>query len=90
MWSEVFVRIHEEKIFDSNRFNSIYMEYSRSLSAHHIKLKDVLQRFLIDLLIYSEPPNYPKLHHYLQYHVIEDTIPIALQLLKFEDRYALF
>eukprot|EP01060_Flectonema_neradi_P011367 TRINITY_DN18458_c1_g1_i2.p1 TRINITY_DN18458_c1_g1~~TRINITY_DN18458_c1_g1_i2.p1 ORF type:complete len:808 (+),score=133.35 TRINITY_DN18458_c1_g1_i2:1062-3485(+) len=87
MWSEVFVRIHEEKVIDSNRFSSIYMEYSRSLSTHHVKLKDVLQRFLIDLLIYSDPPNYPKLHHYLQYHVIEDTIPIALQLLKFEDRY---
>eukprot|EP01059_Diplonema_ambulator_P009460 TRINITY_DN19340_c0_g1_i1.p1 TRINITY_DN19340_c0_g1~~TRINITY_DN19340_c0_g1_i1.p1 ORF type:complete len:795 (+),score=198.70 TRINITY_DN19340_c0_g1_i1:62-2386(+) len=89
MLRDVFHRIHETKPppIPPARFNAVFLEYARSLSSHQIRLKDVLQRFMIDLLIYTEPPDYPKLHHYLQYHVIEDTVPIALQLLKFEDRY---
>eukprot|EP01064_Diplonema_japonicum_P017070 TRINITY_DN2510_c1_g2_i1.p1 TRINITY_DN2510_c1_g2~~TRINITY_DN2510_c1_g2_i1.p1 ORF type:complete len:789 (+),score=138.31 TRINITY_DN2510_c1_g2_i1:90-2369(+) len=89
MLNDVFHKIHDTKPapISAGRFSAVFLEYARSLSAHQIRLKDVLQRFMIDLLIYTDPPDYPKLHHYLQYHVIEDTVPTALQLLKFEDRY---
>ena len=92
MFKEVFCKMHEEKDspISSKRFLVIFLEYARSLSEHQIKLKDMLQRFLIDTLIYSNPPMYPKLHHFLQYHIIQDSIPIALQLLKFEDKYVVF
>ena len=90
LYKAVFLKIHEEKPcpISAKKFSLIFLEYSRALSEHQIKLTDVLQRFLIDMLIYSNPPQYPTLHYFLQYHVIQDSIPIALQLLKFEDKYA--
>eukprot|EP01062_Namystynia_karyoxenos_P042354 TRINITY_DN30956_c0_g1_i1.p1 TRINITY_DN30956_c0_g1~~TRINITY_DN30956_c0_g1_i1.p1 ORF type:complete len:899 (+),score=277.68 TRINITY_DN30956_c0_g1_i1:66-2699(+) len=87
MWRAVFTPIHEDGSVPPVRFHGLFMEYVRSLSANGMHLKDVLQRFLIDLLIHAPRPNYPRLHHYLQYHVIEDTVPTALQLLKLEEQY---
>eukprot|EP00755_Sulcionema_specki_P009457 Sspe_Gene.43751::Locus_21370_Transcript_1_1_Confidence_1.000_Length_2508::g.43751::m.43751 len=87
IWRDVFTPVHEDRRLEPQYFNAAFMEYVRSLSVNQIRLKDELQRFLVDILIYSTPPNYPKLHQYLQYHVIEDTLPIALQLLKLEELY---
>eukprot|EP01006_Ploeotia_vitrea_P024216 TRINITY_DN5697_c0_g1_i1.p1 TRINITY_DN5697_c0_g1~~TRINITY_DN5697_c0_g1_i1.p1 ORF type:complete len:783 (+),score=46.42 TRINITY_DN5697_c0_g1_i1:22-2370(+) len=87
VYKDVFFLLYEEKCCSSKYINSSFMEYVRSLSALNIPLQDFMHRFMIDMLIYSTPPDYHRLHQYLQYHVIEDHVPIALQLLKFKDQY---
>eukprot|EP01012_Entosiphon_sulcatum_P059852 TRINITY_DN8447_c0_g1_i2.p2 TRINITY_DN8447_c0_g1~~TRINITY_DN8447_c0_g1_i2.p2 ORF type:complete len:363 (+),score=95.32 TRINITY_DN8447_c0_g1_i2:293-1381(+) len=98
VYKHVFVSLHEERNLSGNGtssgtssgskyFNSVFMEYVRSLAAQGIPLQEFMHRFLIDLCIYAVPPDYHRLHEYLQYHVVEDQETIALQLLKFTDLY---
>lgn len=47
----------------------------------------LLVEFLLKLIMGAHPPRYHVLHQLLQYHVIQDSIPVAERLLELEDKY---
>jgi hypothetical protein len=63
----------------------LLVEYIRSLKYFKIPVQHLLQKFLIELLVKSK--DYPLLHQYVQYKVIEDSIPTAWQILHMSSEY---
>jgi len=61
-------------------------EYLRSLYRHSLQAEDYLNELLVDLLI-SEKRHY-ELHQHLQYHILNDSLPIAQRLLILSSDYA--
>jgi hypothetical protein len=87
MYTDVLFAVYHEKCCPTRYLKAVCMEYIKTLALCGIPLQAYMIRFLIDILIYAVPPDYTTLHQYLQYHVIEDHIPIALQLLQFKAQY---
>ncbi len=65
---------------------ALVVEYIRSLKVGGIPIQHLLQKFLIDLLVKNN--DYHLLHQYIQYKVIDDSIPVAWQILHISNRYA--
>jgi len=64
---------------------ALVVEYIRSLRVCGIPIQHLLQKFLIDLLVKND--DYHLLHQYIQYKVIDDTIPVAWQILHISAQY---
>lgn len=64
---------------------AIIVEYIRSLQLFKIPVHLCIQQLLVHLLVSSERFN--DLHKYIQYKVISDSIPTALQINKIANKY---
>jgi hypothetical protein len=64
---------------------SFVVEYIRSLKIYNIPVQHLIQKFLIDLMVKSK--DLPLLHQYVQYKVIDDSIPTAWQILHISNEY---
>ena len=86
MYKEIFVPLEEEKLLDINYFVCVLVEYVRSLHLFRLPVHIYLQQFVIYVLVKNS--RHHILHQFLQYHVIGDSPPVALQLLSLESEYA--
>lgn len=64
----------------------LVVEYINNLNKHNIAAQHFVQRFLIDVLLKSK--NYHLLHHFIQYKVISDNKPNALQIHSISNLYS--
>ncbi|EKX47432.1 hypothetical protein GUITHDRAFT_106875 [Guillardia theta CCMP2712] len=79
--------IHQESVVDSSYLMAVVTEYLRSLSARGIMAETFLVDFQLELITSSDPPRFAVLHQLLQYHVIQDSLPVARRLLSLISRY---
>eukprot|EP01065_Artemidia_motanka_P035353 TRINITY_DN43276_c0_g1_i1.p1 TRINITY_DN43276_c0_g1~~TRINITY_DN43276_c0_g1_i1.p1 ORF type:complete len:845 (+),score=182.46 TRINITY_DN43276_c0_g1_i1:43-2577(+) len=85
---QVFRELLSEGTLPAGHVHGLCVEYVRSLSQFAVRLEESMQSFLVDLLlVYSHPPNVSRLAHYLQFHVVEDSVETADRLLTLQDRY---
>eukprot|EP00668_Euglena_longa_P046500 GGOE01062185.1.p1 GENE.GGOE01062185.1~~GGOE01062185.1.p1 ORF type:complete len:740 (-),score=205.50 GGOE01062185.1:175-2310(-) len=94
--AEVFQPVHAEGHCPTKYFLAVVVEYCRSLeeaSSSSDPRPDLrmtglpLQDMIVDLLIHSHPPDYHRLHQFIQFRVIDDQIPIAQKLLGLESAF---
>ncbi|KAL6052930.1 Mic1 domain-containing protein [Balamuthia mandrillaris] len=86
IYKYVFLPIDEgEKTIDNKFFAAVLTEYIRSLNFHQIPVEHYLHKLMISLLLRHN--QFYQLHQFLQYHVINDSIHVACQLLSLEKTY---
>lgn len=59
---------------------AILLEYIRSLHEHNIRVHHCFYTAVIKALTQCSPPRYYQLHQLLQYHVLDDSIFVAMQV----------
>ena len=80
IYADVFSAVMERPDAPSDRYlSAVLMEYVRSLTVHKIEVEHFLFELLIGLLVKNKM--FVQLQQLLQYHVIEDSQPVAFQLL---------
>lgn len=57
----------------------VVVEYLRSIHRHFLKTEDVLNDLLVSLLLQAR--RYFEFHQFLQYHILNDSLPIANRLI---------
>lgn len=62
------------------------VEYMRSLHRHFLKVDDLLNDLLVSLLL--QDGRHYECHQYLQYHILNDSLPIANRLIQCAPVYA--
>jgi hypothetical protein len=85
LYTHVFIPLDEEKVVSKQTIVSLIVEYIRSLNHYVIPVQHYIQRFLIEVLLKNK--NYNLLHHYIQYKVISDNKPTALQIYSISNEY---
>jgi hypothetical protein len=80
VYADVFSAVMEDEEPPSDRYLvAVLVEYVRSLTAHKIEIEHFLFQLLISILVKTKL--FVQLQQLLQYHVIEDSQHVALQLL---------
>eukprot|EP00759_Apiculatamorpha_spiralis_P032779 PhF_6_TR34162/c0_g1_i2/m.49960 len=89
VYKSVFHPFVDEPRVKRSHLIAVVIEYVYSLAQQNITLHELIQRFLIDLFIDAKDVNPPFhiLHQLLMFRVIEDSEPVAMQLLKLETLY---
>jgi hypothetical protein len=63
----------------------VVVEYLRSIHRHFLKTEDVLNDLLVSLLLQAR--QYFEFHQFLQYHILNDSLPIANRLISIASVY---
>ncbi len=80
MYADVFTAVLEREEARNDRYLvAVLVEYVRSLTKHKIEVEHFLFELLIGILVKNKM--FVQLQQLLQYHVIEDSLPVAFQLL---------
>ena len=66
---------------------AVLLEYIRSLHEHNIRVHHCFYTAVIAALTQCAPPRYYQLHQLLQYHVLDDSIYVAMQVLALKNQY---
>ena len=77
--------VEENKVLPSKYKLAVIMEYIRSLSVHSRPVQHYLYELIINLLVAEK--KFHQLHQLIQYHVVVDSAPVALQLLSLDSVY---
>ena len=77
MYADVFSMVASE--VDEHYFSKVMIEYLRSLMSHKVEVEHFLHEMLIMVLVKNKW--YTQLQMLLQYHVVDDSAPVAYQLL---------
>ena len=85
MFGHVFLPIEEEKGLDYKFIIAVVTEYIRSLNFNHLPVEPYLNELLINFLVRNR--RFYQLHQLLQYHVVNDSVHVACQLLALEGIY---
>ncbi len=85
IYTHVLHPIDEEKSIDTLELIPIVVEYIRSLKNYRIPVQHFIQKFLIELLVKAQELHL--LHSFVQYKVISDSRPTALQILSISAEY---
>jgi hypothetical protein len=85
IYTHVLHPIDEDKTLETSELIAIVVEYIRSLKSVRIPVQHFIQKFLIELLIKANEMNL--LHSFIQYKVISDSKPTALQILSLSNDY---
>jgi len=88
MYVHVLLPLDDDKVqVTSNKyFIAVVTEYIRSLGFYKIPIEDCIYQLLISILVQDK--RYYQLHQLLQYHIIDDSIHVACQLLSLEKLYS--
>eukprot|EP00667_Euglena_gracilis_P005737 EG_transcript_5777 len=89
----VFQPLRLEGRCPPRHFLAAAVEYCRSLEAAapgpDVRVAGLpLQDMIVDLLVEAKPPDYHRLHQFIQFRVIDDQVATAHKLLKLESAYA--
>eukprot|EP00038_Savillea_parva_P003456 m.125942 g.125942 ORF g.125942 m.125942 type:complete len:657 (+) comp11178_c0_seq1:415-2385(+) len=84
MYKGVFLALEDTKI-KYQYMVKVLMDYIRSLSYYGVTVEHFLYELVINLLVRHN--RYYQLHQFLQYHVINDSKPVACLLLSLESAY---
>eukprot|EP01028_Stygiella_incarcerata_P000861 TRINITY_DN1135_c0_g1_i5.p1 TRINITY_DN1135_c0_g1~~TRINITY_DN1135_c0_g1_i5.p1 ORF type:complete len:732 (-),score=159.67 TRINITY_DN1135_c0_g1_i5:1868-3988(-) len=85
VYEHVFTTIEESHALDFKYFLAVVTEYVGSLHRYRLHVQHYLHQFMTDLIIKNG--GYFLLHQYLQYHVIGDSTPTAMQLISLSGEY---
>uniref|UniRef100_A0A7S4D003 Mic1 domain-containing protein n=1 Tax=Eutreptiella gymnastica TaxID=73025 RepID=A0A7S4D003_9EUGL len=85
--TEVFVPLHKAQACSVKYFSAAVVEYLRSLEHYKIPLEGLMHDFLVDMLMHCAPPEFHRLHQFIQFQAIASQVSTAFQLLKVEDRW---
>jgi len=84
LYTNIFLPM-EEQDAKAKCLLAVLTEYLCSLNLYQIVVEDYLYKMLINLLIRHN--RFYQLHQFIQYHVIDDSIHVACQLLSLEKVY---
>lgn len=88
-YTEVLLKVEETEslkgTLNTKYLVAMVVEYIKCLDFEHIKIKSFLYEFIINLLVRNN--KYYQLHQFLQYHVINDSMHVACQLLSLGETY---
>eukprot|EP01147_Barroeca_monosierra_P000802 gene802-4090_t len=85
IYVHLFNKIRDEDCLSSRVFIAVVLEYIRSLNKYEISIEHDIYDLLISIL--ADEGNYYQLHQLLQYHVIDDSKPLACRLLSIKSKY---
>lgn len=85
IYSQVFLPTADLGDGDHKFFNAVLLEYIRSLNSYKIPIEFFIIEFMINRLVKRN--SFYQLHQFLQYHILNDSKPLALLLLSLEERY---
>lgn len=86
MYAHVFLPLDDDKTTTNSKyFIAVVTEYIRSLGYYHMPIEDYIFKLLISVLVQDK--RYYQLHQFLQYHIIDDSVHVACQLLSLEKQY---
>eukprot|EP00055_Hartaetosiga_balthica_P016514 m.104963 g.104963 ORF g.104963 m.104963 type:complete len:675 (-) comp9121_c4_seq1:4712-6736(-) len=86
MMKNLFVPLSERKDVSSKVFVAVLLQFVRSLNANNLCVEHHIFELVIKSLV--ETGRFYQLHQFLQYHVIDDSKPVACLLLSLEKKYA--
>jgi hypothetical protein len=66
---------------------AVLLEYIRSLHEHNIRVHRCFYTAVISALTQCSPPRYYQLHQLLQYHVLDDSVEVAMKVLALKTDY---
>ena len=82
---KVFIPHKESKACSLKALSTALSEYIRTLHKHEVKVDSCIYELMISILM--EQKNFYQLQQFIQYHVIEDSLPLACLLLSKELAY---
>eukprot|EP01103_Thecamoeba_quadrilineata_P016692 TRINITY_DN5647_c0_g1_i1.p1 TRINITY_DN5647_c0_g1~~TRINITY_DN5647_c0_g1_i1.p1 ORF type:complete len:674 (-),score=118.24 TRINITY_DN5647_c0_g1_i1:226-2247(-) len=85
LYSYVFSSVEEDPNVGYKYLAAVLMEYIRSLHSLQIPVSHYVNSVMIRHLV--RYGRYYQLHQFLQYHVVNDSLPVACQLLSLETTY---
>ena len=81
----VYVFARARQVIPATLLTPPLVEYLRSIYRHYLKIEDVLNDLLVSLLLMDH--KYYEFHQYLQYHIFNDSLPIANKLIEISSIY---
>ena len=82
---KVFIPHKESKVCSLKALSTALSEYIRTLHKHEVRVDSCIYELMISILM--EQKNFYQLQQFIQYHVIEDSLPLACLLLSKELAY---
>lgn len=85
MYTHVFSVFEDNKSIKYKFMVAVLIEYIRSLSENNITVQHYLYELIINILVHNNC--FYQLHQFLQYHVLQDSKPLACLMLSLESVY---